>query len=824
MSNCFSPPAEPGVYLTEINEEAMKKRTVYYLSLLCAVAVSVISVLGIGTVCRSEAIEKSTYTYRYKDSTVRLTPSDRFVALEENAPSLNLAVQQGGLVRDTLSEKYAIRSRGLRIYRFTTTGSKKESSQLQNLSEKIPSLMAASQGIVQPVFEQGGSILIPSDEVIVGFTAETSLEKAETYFAPFQASQGIETVKPFRRNAFILQINNPSNGRAYAVAQYFAELDAIRYAEPNHIVLRNDAAPRFNKPDAFQQINKMNILTKKAPPAKVSAVFSADVADTAAAPAWTTLASVDFEGSFPPADWDVGIGTGATNAYWGQTNHRAHNGSSSAYCAVAGTAGVAAPGPAPVNMHAVLRSPVYDLSGYEEVYVEAWFYAVNEVNEVNGGTLYDSPLLLVCDTSAGNCSGSYLAVSYTSDCTQDPTTDNGWRKVLYRVPPAMRVSSAIFDFRFISDDGVQTEGAYIDDIRIVGTTDVDTQPLGNDTFGGRQYELRNMGQVAGLGTDDNDLHVPEAWSVGSVSSSVVVAVIDNGVDLTHPDLNLVEGYDYNGTVGGGPKDAGENHGTACAGNVGAIYNNSLGVIGTAPGIKIMPIYGGATEADLASSIDVAVQHDAKVLSNSWGWVSAPSTAIEDAIDAALAADRAVIFAAGNGPDRTPWTYKVAFPGSLTGSKDIITVGASSLTDEYKGAASSDGQFGWGSSYVGDGPDVVAPGPWSYTTDRQGSDGYNNGSELSDADYDPTFGGTSSSTPKVAGIAALMLSVNPNLTPTQIKSILRETADDIDEPGEDDKTGAGRVNAYKAVIKSKQMAGSGSLIPVIKMLLFDGKEN
>ena len=105
---------------------------------------------------------------------------------------------------------------------------------------------------------------------------------------------------------------------------------------------------------------------------------------------------------------------------------------------------------------------------------------------------------------------------------------------------------------------------------------------------------------------------------------------------------------------------------------------------------------------------------------------------------------------------------------------------------------------------------MAPGPWSYTTDIQGASGYNNGAMIdpSDpltADYTPSFGGTSSATPKVAGIVALMLSANPGLTPGEAKQILRETADDIDAPGVDDKTGYGRVNAYRAV----QRALSGS---------------
>ncbi len=285
---------------------------------------------------------------------------------------------------------------------------------------------------------------------------------------------------------------------------------------------------------------------------------------------------------------------------------------------------------------------------------------------------------------------------------------------------------------------------------------MDTEPLGNDTYSARQYELKNAGQIAGLGDDANDLHMPEAWDLVSVSPNVVVAVIDGDVDSADADLNLVTGYDYDGYVGGGPKSSSDNHGTAVAGNIGAVGNNSIGVIGTAPGVKIMPIYMGSTQANFADAIDVAVAQGADILSNSWGWVDAPFTNITTAINDALASDRIVIFAAGNGPDRSPWTYQTAFPCELTGSTDLICVGSTSLTDEHKAAASSDGKFWWGSSFIGDGPDVCAPGPWSYTTDRTGSEGYNDGSSIDpgdpdSADYEPDFGGTSSSTPKVSGI-------------------------------------------------------------------------
>jgi subtilisin family serine protease len=234
--------------------------------------------------------------------------------------------------------------------------------------------------------------------------------------------------------------------------------------------------------------------------------------------------------------------------------------------------------------------------------------------------------------------------------------------------------------------------------------------------------------------------------------------------------------------------------------VGALRNNGIGTIGTAPGVKIMPIQWGTTFADVAQAIDLAVQHGAKVLSNSWGWVGSPSAVVASAIDDALRAGRTVLFAAGNGPDRSPWTYDTVFPCNLTATTDVICVGASSPTDEHKNASSSDGLFYWGSSYLGAGPDVVAPGPWSYTTDRLGALGYNENVNLTgiDVDYTHDFGGTSSSTPKVAGIAALMLSKNPSLTPGQVKSILRSTSVDIDVPGVDDRTGAGRVDALAAV--------------------------
>ena len=707
-------------------------------------------------------------------------------------------IQQNWLTRDPSSDHETLKSARAVLYRQRPP--KTKTHRPPNLVDQLPMLVERPNGIVQPVFEQGMALLIPSEEVIVGFGDVTTLAEAIAYLEPHRARLGILDVEHHRKNSFILTIRNPSHGRCYAVCRSLARLDAIAFAEPNHIVVVLDETSDPYRIDWVPEQASLEFGVPQEPsvePEGASAGTAPLAGAATATPSWTTIASIDCESStFPPTDWQLGI-FGGPSAYWGRTTYREHGGSYSIYCAQAGSAGVSPPGPAPLSMQAVLRSPIYDLTGYEEVYVELWFYAKNDLYPGPGGTLYDYPSVYVFESGVGGI-GQYMATYASGDCTTDPTTDNGWRRVLFRVPESYRVSNAYFDFRYNSDSIDPFEGAYLDDIRIVGTTNVDTEPVGNDTFGARHWDLLNAGQIAGLGNDDNDLHatVSEAWGLVSVSDDVVVAVIDSGVDLTHPDLNLVTGYDFNGATGGGPRG---DHGTACAGEVGAILDNSTGVIGVAPNCKIMPIYYGTQYTNMASAIDVAVTEGADILSNSWGWVGSPSATITNAINDALEAGRIVLFAAGNGPDRSPWTYDLAYPGSLTSSTDVICVGASSPTDEHKSASSSDGQHFWGSSYVGVGPDVCTPGCWSYTTDRQGSAGYNDGStDLSDADYTHGFGGTSSSTPKAAGVVALLLSANPNLSPAQVKTILASTADDIDDTGVDDKTGAGRVNAYRAL--------------------------
>jgi opacity protein-like surface antigen len=754
--------------------------------------------------------EPMEYGYYYKGKLITMTASKRLIAISTTGSAFKDFVNKQQLQRNPLSDRPELIKFNLSLYEVPAP--KRKTDKRIDLHAQMKRFVTTTGEEVQPVFEQGQALLIPSNQVIVGFKSATILEEAQDYLAQYRETQGIVHIKSHRKKSFIITIDNPANGRVYLVSQFLAGLEDVRFAEPNHIVVHLDdpgLQSIFHFPK--KHLNKKDGGVKHNSPVT-----------------WTNLLSEDCEGTTLPNGWSTDrLSNEHPDAYWNVTNLRSHSGSRSCYATGGGSEGVAAPGDYPSNVYSWLDTPILDLAEYEEVYIELWFYAkyYSTWEPIGGANLcafgrvgIHDP---VSDSTTFFCPDSLpcLNARVAGDLTRDPTTDGGWRRALLRIPPGLREDgvNVRFVFQGLSEGYCYgtAEGLYIDQIRIVGTTDVDTEPVSSDTYGARTYEFKNAGQIAGLGDDSKDMQLPEAWERVSVSPDVVVAVIDSGVDLTHPDLNLVTGYNADGSIGGG--EYGIPHGTSVAGNVGAIGNNGLGVIGTAPGVSIMPVVLGGLTSDEADSIDVAVAHGADILSNSWGWVDSPSADIENAVNDALGEGKVVLFAVGNGPDRYPFSYDVAFPASLCGSTDVICVGASSPTDEHKAAASSDGQFWWGSSYIGDGPDVVAPGPWNYTTDIQGAAGYNDGSLIdpddpTSADYTPIFGGTSSATPKVAGVAVLMLSASSDLTPHQVKMILRETADDIDEPGFDDKTGAGRVNAEQAVRFSSTIPAATCIPP------------
>ena len=338
----------------------------------------------------------------------------------------------------------------------------------------------------------------------------------------------------------------------------------------------------------------------------------------------------------------------------------------------------------------------------------------------------------------------------------------------------------------------------------------------NDTFLNYQWSLNNTGtSIQYSGTAGADMKIFSAWDITTGSSLIKVAIIDEGVDLIHPDLaaNLLPGYDATGLGSNGGPSGNDAHGTNCAGIVAAVGNNNLGIAGVAHGCKIIPVriaYSNSsgnwvtTNLQIGTAIDWAWnQGAADVLSNSWGGGSS-STMINDPITRAGTQGRGglgapVLFAAGNANGAN------TYPATLT---NVISVIAMSMCNQRKSTTSCDGETWWGSNY-GTGADVAAPGVKIYSTDISGSAGYNTSAGTA-GNYYATFNGTSSATPNTAGVMALILSVNPSLTFTQARQILESSCDKVGGytynsgvSGQGNGTwsndlGYGRVNAYTAM--------------------------
>lgn len=317
-------------------------------------------------------------------------------------------------------------------------------------------------------------------------------------------------------------------------------------------------------------------------------------------------------------------------------------------------------------------------------------------------------------------------------------------------------------------------------------------PSNDNPYYPNQWYLKNNGYYVGM-----DINVEPAWQLVRGASNVVVAVIDTGTDLEHEDLrtSLLQGYTVGDSNGhGAPKNWTESdskaHGTCCAGIIGAIDNN-IGVMGVASGVKILPVniapypctstnrHGFASNSEISQAIRWAYPR-ADVLSCSWTSKGGKSNDMANAITEARTKGRGgkgtiVVFSAGND------TSTVAFPADVSG---VLTVGAIEQSGE-KCAFSN----------IGSSLDLVAFGRNITTTDVTGELGY------SSSGYYPWFSGTSAACPQVAGVAALMLSANPNLTEETVKKYIRETARDLGESGRDDMYGYGLVDAQKAVAQA-----------------------
>jgi serine protease len=305
----------------------------------------------------------------------------------------------------------------------------------------------------------------------------------------------------------------------------------------------------------------------------------------------------------------------------------------------------------------------------------------------------------------------------------------------------------------------------------------------NDPKFSNQYYMKNTGQyISALPTSDSgngdpgiDINILNAWNLTTGSSTIKVAVIDDGVE-DHSDLKdgngnsrVITGYAPTflgwGNNDGSPEPNGA-HGQACAGIIGASHNYE-GIAGIAPNVKIVPIRifknsgGSFSDKNIAKAINYAWEDlGCDVLSNSWGSYGT-SDVITEAFEEALTYGRngkgcVVVAASGNANNI------VLFPASIP---DVISVGAINKNGDR-------------STYAcyGDNLDVVAPSGNHTganagdvrTIDRAGSSGYTTNSTY---DY---FSGTSAACPQVAGVSALILSKNPNMNSDEVKDIIESS--------------------------------------------------
>jgi subtilisin family serine protease len=331
----------------------------------------------------------------------------------------------------------------------------------------------------------------------------------------------------------------------------------------------------------------------------------------------------------------------------------------------------------------------------------------------------------------------------------------------------------------------------------------------NDPFFPMQWSHRNLGNnIPGgvTGIPGCDMRTDSAWQITMGDPSVIISIVDTGIDTLHEDLHerMIIGLSIN-TYSNLPYAWDDNnHGTACSGIAAATGNNNLGVTGTAPlsrifGVKIFNSAGNTNSTAIINGLIAAWQRGSWVSSNSWGGgspIAAADNAILDGVNLGRNGKGVVwTFATHNGNNSS-----IVWPSS---NLNVISVGGNSPCNQRKSPSSCDGETSWGSNY-GTGLEIVAPCVKVYTTDRTGSVGYSSGN------YYEFFNGTSSATPNVTGVAALMLAVDSTLTWDKVREYICLTADKVgsytyNQPGQlnlggwNNEMGYGKINAYQAVL-------------------------
>ncbi|MGB3590594.1 MAG: S8 family serine peptidase [Nonlabens sp.] len=335
----------------------------------------------------------------------------------------------------------------------------------------------------------------------------------------------------------------------------------------------------------------------------------------------------------------------------------------------------------------------------------------------------------------------------------------------------------------------------------------DIRPTQTDPLYNEQFQLHNTGQVIDgvAGTVNIDCNAPESWDITLGSSSIKVAVLDQGID-PHDDLGarLVGGFTPSNNGDGSQELSHENHGVSCAGIIAASHNNK-DVRGIAPLVELLSVKNlGLTSSagDSEDAIYWAALNSADILNNSWGFRNTPCNFFDAGIDAAIQFavtsgrnGKGCILIASAGNENTC----VRYPAS---NSNVISVGAVDLK----------GNRSWYSCF-GSNLDVVAPSSGDNrnvrTLNTFGGHFGTLGQNINREDFRTDFSGTSAAAPVVSGVAALILSVRPELTHQEVRSVLTSTARDLGNLGFDTNFGHGLVNGKAALdkaLKSRYVVG------------------
>jgi thermitase len=349
----------------------------------------------------------------------------------------------------------------------------------------------------------------------------------------------------------------------------------------------------------------------------------------------------------------------------------------------------------------------------------------------------------------------------------------------------------------ISDASPTLEGFLASSFNERFTTNAPIDPLYGKLWGlnntGSNEPDRNGGSSSSPGEAGADIQAEKAWSITLGSKKVVVAVIDTGIDYTHPDLskniwvneneipsNNIDddrnGYvdDYYGwnaqKDNGNPMD-GNAHGTHCAGTIGAEHNNGIGVAGVMSKVSLMAVKflsdeGSGTLADAVEAIDYATKMNVDVMSNSWG-----GGGFSQALLASIkkAKERGIVFVAASGNESNNSDTRPSYPASYL-VENIISVASHTAQDSL----SSFSNFGKRTVHV------AAPGSNILSSTPNG-------------DY-KVFSGTSMATPHVSGVVGLLLSETGRLPVDELRKRIMETSIPVG-PYRKTTVSGGRVSAY-----------------------------